>query len=222
MADGSLYDGAPHRLSEADFADHFRDAYRMLWSIAFAVLGGPSEADDAVQEAAMVALRRLDEYEPGTNFAAWMGTIVRHTARNIARGNRRRIARDRAHSDDLQLHCTEKDTGSSRGSRQRLIWPDGTLAEVSDPDDIAVVAALHRLPEKQRASYLLRIACSMSYRQIAELMEIPESTARSNVFRARRTLLDEGNSIANHARQSPGRSRIEQDHPPADPQDPKG
>ena len=211
MAEDVPKDDRPSRLTEAEFVDEFRSVYRVLWTIALAVLGGPSEADDAVQEAAIVALRRLDEFATGSNFQAWMASIVRHTAQNIARSTRRRDARNLTHMEDLRHRQPAPDAGSECESKCRVFWPDGSLAEVSDPDGQTVVAALHRLSEIQRATYLLRIAYDMSYRQIAVTLGIPESTARSNVYRARRTLLDEGTSFAKHSGQSPGRHNIEPD-----------
>src|SRR6185503_14289646 len=73
------------RLTPHDFAAHFQSAWRTLWYVAAAVLGGRSGADDVVQEAAIVALDKLHQFQPGTNFLAWMSRIVRYTALNHAR-----------------------------------------------------------------------------------------------------------------------------------------
>jgi RNA polymerase sigma-70 factor (ECF subfamily) len=56
------------------------------------VLGDRHLAEDAVQEAAVIGLRKIKSFEPGTNFSAWMGQIVRHVALNHRRKYNRRRA----------------------------------------------------------------------------------------------------------------------------------
>src|SRR5262249_54943115 len=75
--------GAP--LSRDDFVVRLQASRRTLWCIAAAVLGGRSHADDVLQEAAVVALSKLDQFNPATSFTAWMGQIVRFVALNESR-----------------------------------------------------------------------------------------------------------------------------------------
>src|SRR5688572_23487851 len=77
-------------LGPAEFSERLQSASRTLWLIAAAVLGRRSDADDVLQEAAVIGLRKLSDFDPATNFAAWMGGIVRNVARNQARKNIRR------------------------------------------------------------------------------------------------------------------------------------
>src|SRR4051812_25584625 len=55
-----------------DFAAEYQRAYRVLWVVAAGVLGRATGAEDVVQEAALLALGKLDRFEPGTHFVAWM------------------------------------------------------------------------------------------------------------------------------------------------------
>ena len=65
------------------FAAQFRVVYPTLWRIAAGMIGDRTHAEDIVQEAAIIALDKLDSFTAGTNFAAWMAAIVRRCALNL-------------------------------------------------------------------------------------------------------------------------------------------
>ena len=73
-----------------EFAVQFQGSSRVLWLVAVSVSGSRSLADDVLQESAIVALKKLDQYRPGTNFTGWMSSVVRFVALNQARKERRR------------------------------------------------------------------------------------------------------------------------------------
>src|SRR5687768_12549116 len=68
-----------------DFAAEYQRAYRVLWVVAAGVLGRSAGAEDVVQEAALLALGKIDQFQPDTHFAAWMAKIVRFVALNQLR-----------------------------------------------------------------------------------------------------------------------------------------
>jgi DNA-directed RNA polymerase specialized sigma24 family protein len=73
VTDGKRDDGpsAPaHGGEEVDFAGEIESSYRKLLVVAAASWGQPQLAEDILQEAALTALRKLDQFEPGTNFVA--------------------------------------------------------------------------------------------------------------------------------------------------------
>src|SRR3954467_15209881 len=72
-------------LSAEEFAVQFQSSWKPLWCIATAVVADRTLADDVLQEAAMVALGKLEQFDPRSNFTAWMGQIVRFVGLNHAR-----------------------------------------------------------------------------------------------------------------------------------------
>src|SRR5690606_14167395 len=80
----------PARLTAEEFGRAFESSYRVFWLVAAGVLNDRVAADDAVQEAAIVALGKLDQFEVGTNFNAWMSQMVRFVALNLARREKHR------------------------------------------------------------------------------------------------------------------------------------
>ncbi|MEM6294344.1 MAG: RNA polymerase sigma factor [Myxococcota bacterium] len=166
---------SPEPLTPARFAELFRTSSRVLWCVAVGVVGERDLGEDVVQEAAMVALGKLDTFTPGSNFAAWMGQYVRFVGLN----HRRKATR-----------------------RQRMLDAEGPnlvpqpSAPPRDPAalfDRQVSNALGSLSEAQRTCLLLKTVVELDYAEIATLLDMPRGTAMSHVSRARakmRTLLE--------------------------------
>src|SRR5690606_10989142 len=154
-------------LGEEEFAARLEADRRRMWTIAAAILGSPHDADDVVQEAAVVAMEKLDQFRRGTSFVAWMGQIVRYVALN----QRRKQGRDRSVRVDPD--------GLAPGARA-----PGPEPEFNE----AVVEAMRDLEETARTCLLLRIVCDMTYREISAALDIPEGTAMSHVHRSRKAL----------------------------------
>jgi RNA polymerase sigma factor (sigma-70 family) len=74
------------------FAQHFKQSFAVLWTIAAGIVGDRAMAEDIVQEAALVGLNKFDQFQSGTSFTAWMGQVVRNVALNIARKEQRQRA----------------------------------------------------------------------------------------------------------------------------------
>lgn len=169
-------------LSPADFSSRLVEASKTLWLIAASVLGSREGAEDVVQESAVIGFQKINEFDPATNFGAWMGGIVRNVARNAARKS---VRRHTGPADPMELD-------QSRSSRSAPTDPSfdrsGRLAASQDVFDDRVVAALSALDETPRVCLLLRTIKQMPYREIASILGIPEGTAMSHVHRARQSM----------------------------------
>lgn len=166
------------------FAQEFERSRHALWVVAAALLTDRTEAEDIVQEAAAVALSKLEQFETGTSFLAWMSQIVRNLASNL----RHKTHRRRTHATDSQTldlvrtsPSIPADSSSSLG-----ISTFGQLLKDQGSFDDTVVRALAHLDDNARACLLLRSVCGLSYREISAMLDLPEGTAMSHVHRARR------------------------------------
>ena len=175
-------------LDVESFAALFADSYQRCWLIAAAITGDRVEADDIVQEASLVALRKRAEFTTGTNFAAWIGQIVRLTALNYAKKSIRR-----------HTVVTEPEIAGRVDASVAAITEDGRLAEHQSDFDDDVVLALQQISEEARACLLLRVVQQLSYSEIAEVLQIPEGTAMSHVHRAKLSMRER---LRHHQEQS--------------------
>jgi RNA polymerase sigma-70 factor (ECF subfamily) len=170
------------QLSPDAFADQFTACSRTLWCVAAAILGNPGSAEDVLQEAAIIALRKLDQFDADTSFPAWMTQIVRYVALNTAR---RRSRHDALAVDPVHLDET---VAADTRDRRVVLTAHGQVRLDAEGIDDELLAALGRLDADARACLLLRVVMEQPYREIARTLGLPEGTAMSHVHRARRAL----------------------------------
>jgi RNA polymerase sigma-70 factor (ECF subfamily) len=176
--------GPPSAPAAEDFAARYREAYHRLTLVAAGVTGERQWAEDIVQEAAIIAFEKIDQFSPGSNFAAWLAEIVRRCALNHRRKTqqRRTYAADPAVLGQMNQH--------SAGVAEP--WPiaphSGKIVADQASFDDALSGALAQLSEEARSCLLLRIVEKLSYAEIAQLLHIPEGTAMSHVHRSKAAL----------------------------------
>ena len=180
--------GGRGRLSADEFADRFQESAPILWTIAAGILGDGSQAEDVLQDAAVIALEKLDQFDPSTRFSAWMGQVVRNVALNLARKGRRQATRA---TEPEVLGALLVGPGATSEAALDAAGPVGAAGELL-PDtgefDDRVRAALEGLDPVPRATLLLRTVLGLEYREISAVLGVPEGTAMSHVHRARRAL----------------------------------
>jgi RNA polymerase sigma-70 factor (ECF subfamily) len=135
---------------------------------AIAVLGNPHDAEDAVQNAFIRALERIDQLQPGSPFGPWFYRVLRSTALNL----RRREA--------LRSH-DEIPASASAGSNPARELDRGITRRT-------VLEALAGLPEMQRLAVTLYDLEGYSHQEIAGILEIAVGTSRAHVHHGRKTL----------------------------------
>ncbi len=167
------------------FAAQFQQASRVLWLIAAAAVRNRSLADDVVQEAAMIALSKLDQFEAGTNFTAWMAQMVRNVAMNVGRKEKRRAGISLNAGDAIEL---EDRAAPWTGVGAGLGAVSGYLSEQQTHFDDRVLHALEEMSATARACLLLKTLEGLEYSEISRLLDIPEGTAMSHVHRSRQLL----------------------------------
>jgi RNA polymerase sigma-70 factor (ECF subfamily) len=161
----------PFKPADRDwFEAAFKASARALWCIAAAIVKDRSLAHDIVQEAAVVAMSKLNEFDRSTSFAAWAGQIVRFTALNELR----RKGRSPRSGEELSLA-----PANSRIDPAPV--HEGELRS-------KLASALDALDDTARACLLMRTVMGMSYGEISEALDVPEGTAMSHVHRSRQSL----------------------------------
>jgi RNA polymerase sigma-70 factor (ECF subfamily) len=171
------------RVTSDEFAVEFKSSFLKLWLVASAIVRDRTLAEDVVQEAALVALDKLEQFKPGTSFVAWMSQIVRYVGLNKARAERVRRAEPTEPGRLNGLGATDRSVAAASP-----ISREGRLDAHQTSFDDRVVESLNGLAETARACVLLRTVAELDYADIAKLLEIPAGTAMSHVHRARQQL----------------------------------
>lgn len=182
------YEASPS-LSAHEFAAQFASIFPRLWGLAAALIGDRSEAEDLVQESALVALSKLETFTPGSNFQAWMARIVRMHALNYRRKkSTRRTAPVSSDELDQSQAAANRTSPSDSGIRKAAA---GDTTSIHESLDDVLLKGLGGLEQTARACLLLRIVYELGYEEISQMLEIPAGTAMSHVHRCKRQLRDE-------------------------------
>jgi RNA polymerase sigma-70 factor (ECF subfamily) len=157
------------RGEEAAFGLLLQRYQRPAYAVALSVTGRHEDAEDAAQEAFLVALDRLEECRSPERFGGWLMTIVRNRSKNLVR---RETLRE---TDEVPP-----------GARSRIPTPD-RVAETSELRAF-LREALMSLPEMQRQIVLLHDMEGWKHREIADRFDLPCGTVRSHLHFARKAL----------------------------------
>ena len=134
-----------------------------LFAVAFRILRDASLAEDALQNALVLAWRQLPRLRDADRFEAWIHRILVHACYDESQRTRHWTANVRALPDEGPA------------------TPDGT-STVIDRDELE--RAFRRLSLEQRAVFVLHHYLGLPLVEIAELLEIPAGTARSRLHYA--------------------------------------
>src|SRR5262245_37507033 len=161
-----------------------------LFRLAMWLERNRANAEDAVQDTMIQALRSFHRFRPGTNCRAWLITILQRIVSN------RRRARGRS--------ILVSDPGDRIAHTVPFVPPVPQALS-----DETVLAALRRLPTAFQEVIILCDVEDLSYREAAEALAIPIGTVMSRLHRGRAQLRTElGASDAVVVRQSGGASAI--------------
>jgi RNA polymerase sigma-70 factor (ECF subfamily) len=170
-------DDERRRAFEAEAVPHLDT----LYAVALRLTRRPAEAEDLAQDALLKAYRFFDRYEPGTNMRAWLLRILTNTFINRCR--RRALERQTVEGDA----ATPIGEGVvSRAAMRALSEPFGEAERRLLAQEIR--GAMDTLSDEQRAIIVLADLEELSYREIAEVLDVPVGTVMSRLHRARNAL----------------------------------
>jgi RNA polymerase sigma-70 factor (ECF subfamily) len=170
----------------ADQANFERDALqysRQLYSAAMRMARNRADAEDLVQETFLKAYRAYDTFTEGTNLKAWLYRILTNTYINKYRRDSRRPSEvDLGDVEDLYLY---RRIGSEDAAEASRTTEDRVLDGLVESD---IKAAIEELPENFRLPVLLADLEGFSYKEIADILDIPIGTVMSRLHRGRKAM----------------------------------
>jgi RNA polymerase sigma-70 factor (ECF subfamily) len=146
--------------------------FDQLYNHACWLTGDRADAEDLVQETYAKALKGFAAFAEGTNLRAWMFRILRNTFLTSRSG----LATQRT-------EYLEDDGTNAEEAMTHALTPE--LILMRSQNEQALFAALESLPVNYREIILLCDVEEMSYREIAQVLDVPLGTVMSRLSRAR-------------------------------------
>ncbi len=140
-----------------------------VFSAAYRIVGDFEQARDVAQAAFLKAFERLENYNPDYKFFSWLYRIAINEAINLAKR--------RSHI------------------REEAITPSTATGRESPEDELnrkeinhLIQDALNRMDPKYRVMIVLKHLSECSYREIGQILDLPEKIVKSRLFRARKIM----------------------------------
>ncbi len=153
---------------------------RRIYYVVFGMVRNPVDAREIAQEAFVKAFKNLSSFRLESKFYTWLCRI----AMNLSIDHHRRM-KHRSHAE----YDDQRTSGADSGVIELASRRDNPSAKVARIHLRArILAAFDQLPEDQRQVVVLRELEEMSYKEIADILEIPEGTVMSRLYYARRKL----------------------------------
>jgi RNA polymerase sigma-70 factor (ECF subfamily) len=158
-----------------------------LWRQGVMLCGDRATAEDLVQEALIIAWRRLERFDGSCRFLTWVTGILLNLHRNIARKHRVVLESELNDHKGNNEGCEDSAFGSvlsrivdpAQGPQERLLASERASL---------LRRCLDRLPEDQRSVVQLRFFTGADLDEIATVLGCPEGTVKSRLFHAIRKL----------------------------------
>lgn len=147
----------------------YEENYSLLMGVCLRYASNQDDAMDILHEGFIKILNNIHKYQPGTSLVAWMRRIMVNTAIDFYRMQLRR------RTDDLETAYS---------------------VQSNDPDALSqltvqeIIKCIQQLSPAYRSVFNLYVVEGFSHKEIAEMLEITESTSRSNLVKARSKLKD--------------------------------
>ncbi len=165
---------------ETAYAELVATHERMVYQLAYHLLGTREEALDLSQEVFLRVFRTLGTFRGQSTLRTWIYRIVINQARNRQRWWRRRRQGDQVSLDQhVQDHGELRQPGDAASPDRVLVRKEAAAR---------LWTALDRLPFDQRTAVVLREFDGLSYEEIAFSLDIAVGTVKSRLTRARQAL----------------------------------
>lgn len=151
---------------------------RALYNFCYRMLGSPAAAEDSTQEVLLKMVRATDRWTPSARVRTWMYRI----ARNHCIDELRKAKHRQTESMDRPLQEEGAAGGGTLGDRladSQAVPPDRGAASLHLRERL--IQAIQALPEEQREVFLMREQAGLPFKEIADVVGVPENTAKSRM-----------------------------------------
>jgi RNA polymerase sigma-70 factor (ECF subfamily) len=162
-------------MSQLEFYDRFEQMTNLLQSFAYSLTKNSEDARDLYQETAFRAMTNRDKFRPGTNFKAWLFTIMKNIFINNYR--KKMKANTIMDSTDNLFYINSGSVTIDNGAESNIMMKELTKMIDKLDDSIRVPFLMHYQGYK--------------YQEIADYLDLPLGTVKSRIFFARKDLKEQ-------------------------------
>ncbi len=145
--------------------------YKSMYNTSYRIVGNADEAEDIMQEAFLLAFKKIDSFSGKVSFGAWLQRIVVNKSIDCIRKRKYRFIPIEENDSDFSEEINDYDIAEENLKLN------------------SVKRAIEQLPEGYRIVLSLHLLEGYDYEEIADILQISNSTARSQYARARGKLL---------------------------------
>ena len=169
----------------AAWAELVRTQNRRIYALCYRFTSDPADAEDLTQDVFVKVHRNLDNFDSAKgSFQTWLTTL----ARNLLVDHFRRSRNDRA-TDSLDANWEgNEDDGPSPSTRIEDTRPTAHAQAANNQLSVIIQQALSQLSPELREAVILRDLQDFDYKEIAEVLRVPEGTVKSRISRGRAEL----------------------------------
>ena len=166
-----------------DFTNDAMQYAPQLFSTALRMTRNRADAEDLVQETFVKGWRSFHTFQEGTNLRAWLFRIMTNTYINKYNAKQRRP--DETELDEVEELFLFRRLGAFDQSKMNASAEDQMLELFTDDE---IKNALEELPEQFLLPVLLSDVDGFSYKEIAEMLDVPIGTVMSRLHRGRKVM----------------------------------
>lgn len=177
----------------------------ILYRVCKSLIWNNNDIEDALQTAIMSAYKSFDRFEEGSNFKAWIIKYLINTVFNFNKKYTRQSMFETFHEGILNSDKVSHD-GHDNPDMFEMLERENIYHEILENPlkllermDKSMKDSLLKLNTAERAVFLLKAITDHSYKEIANILEIPVGTVMSHLYRARAKLRE---TLCDYARES--------------------
>jgi RNA polymerase sigma-70 factor, ECF subfamily len=163
--------------NERAFARLVNDYQKMVFKTCMGIIHSADDADDVAQEVFIEAFHSMAKFRADSKISTWLYRIAINKSLNFVRSSKR---------DKMLQRIGLKSTPEIADEEHNFDQPFEALQQQQRKK--IMDAAIDSLPENQRAAFVLNKFDDLSYKEIAEIMNVSLATVESLIFRAKQNL----------------------------------
>lgn len=171
---------------KAAFEELVQQYHGAMMRVAAAIIGD-AQAEEAVQEAWLAAIRHLQDFEGRSTLKTWLFSIVINEARGRLRKAKREVLADDYDTGNAGLFDPDRFLGDGHWAQEPMLWHDQSPEALLSHEDFlrCLEKTLDLLPEMQRSVLTLREYQGLEVEAICNILSISASNIRVLLHRAR-------------------------------------